>query len=301
MQVLRLLIVIATLAFGCDGDDKSGSGLECGEGTHEEDGSCVPDENADTDTDTDTDIDDTGESSSPDHDGDGFTVEDGDCDDESVSINPYATDIVGDGIDQNCDGIDGTDMDGDGHASEASGGTDCDDEDASVTSFTEDADCDGVLTVDDCDDDDVSSTTISEDPDCDGTVETFVERIEVACSAAAWDYQVSMLEDLGEGAYLSASLIVMNDHAEEFHTLQMGGPFSFELSLLLVEDYYYQDIATQFACTEGHPDLTWRLDIFADADSASHLHCVTWGHDTSEHLDDGCRGVGPPVVETHGP
>ena len=37
------------------------------------------------------------------------------------------TDIVGDGIDQNCDGLDGTDVDGDGFASVASGGDDCDD------------------------------------------------------------------------------------------------------------------------------------------------------------------------------
>ena len=41
-------------------------------------------------------------------------------------------DSVGDGIDQDCDGIDGTDNDWDGHASEASGGDDCDDVDDRV-------------------------------------------------------------------------------------------------------------------------------------------------------------------------
>jgi len=54
-------------------------------------------------------------------DRDGITAEEGDCDDSLVAINPSATDIVGDGIDQNCDGIDGTDSDGDGIASTASG------------------------------------------------------------------------------------------------------------------------------------------------------------------------------------
>ncbi|MBI5485764.1 MAG: putative metal-binding motif-containing protein [Deltaproteobacteria bacterium] len=39
---------------------------------------------------------------------------------------------VGDGIDEDCDGIDGVDADGDGHASWASGGDDCDD-DATAT------------------------------------------------------------------------------------------------------------------------------------------------------------------------
>jgi|GEM_PF-4693719 len=38
-------------------------------------------------------------------DGDGFTTQ-VDCDDSDASINPGATDIPGDGIDQNCDGID---------------------------------------------------------------------------------------------------------------------------------------------------------------------------------------------------
>ena len=36
------------------------------------------------------------------------------------------SDRVGDGIDRNCDGHDGMDYDGDGFASEVSGGADCD-------------------------------------------------------------------------------------------------------------------------------------------------------------------------------
>ena len=44
------------------------------------------------------------------------------------------TDLAGDDIDQNCDGIDGTDGDGDGSASWQSGGSDCDDTDPTVSS-----------------------------------------------------------------------------------------------------------------------------------------------------------------------
>ena len=89
-------------------------------------------------------------------DGDGFgseimvsgcdetaTVSSGDCDDSSPVINPNATDISGDSIDQNCDGLDGVDADGDGYASSASGGMDCDDGDAATNPLTTEV-CDGL-------------------------------------------------------------------------------------------------------------------------------------------------------------
>ena len=41
-----------------------------------------------------------------DEDKDGFTKEQGDCNDSDPSINPNANEICGDGIDQDCDGID---------------------------------------------------------------------------------------------------------------------------------------------------------------------------------------------------
>ncbi|WP_373498640.1 MopE-related protein [Desulfococcus sp.] len=44
--------------------------------------------------------------SSPDADGDGYTVAEGDCNDANASINPGATEICGDGIDQDCSGAD---------------------------------------------------------------------------------------------------------------------------------------------------------------------------------------------------
>jgi large repetitive protein len=103
-----------------------------------------------------------------DFDGDGFgdlsatgsVVAGRDCNDLSASINPYATDIVGDTYDQNCDGIDGTDSDGDGFASLSSGGDDCDDADPLVSG--NDSDGDGLSSCDgDCDDNDPN--TIGDD------------------------------------------------------------------------------------------------------------------------------------------
>ena len=49
-----------------------------------------------------------------------------------MAINVTATDLVGDSIDQNCDDLDGMDLDSDGFASSASGGLDCDDGDADI-------------------------------------------------------------------------------------------------------------------------------------------------------------------------
>ena len=79
---------------------------------------------------TDTDTSDTSCCTADiDDDGDGLTEAEGDCDDTQPAINPMATDLVGDGIDQNCDDVDGTDGDSDGHPSTVSGCDDCDDTD----------------------------------------------------------------------------------------------------------------------------------------------------------------------------
>lgn len=67
-----------------------------------------------------------------DRDRDGVLDCEGDCDDTKASVNPRAQDRPNDGIDQDCDGQDGTDADRDGHLSKASGGDDCDDARADV-------------------------------------------------------------------------------------------------------------------------------------------------------------------------
>ena len=104
-------------------------------------------------------------------DGDGFTLAEGDCDDENPGVNPMGLDEDIDGIDQNCDGIDGPDVDGDGWVDVAAGGSDCDDLDPESTTTESDPDCDGYESWADCDDEDPLSTHILEDADCNGFVD----------------------------------------------------------------------------------------------------------------------------------
>ena len=130
---------------------------------------------ADTDCDGVDGVDDDG-------DGVASTGSGGDdCNDDAIdpdapSTFPGATDSSGDGIDQDCDGVDGVDADGDGVASEASGGLDCNDDpadplapvtlpgaDDSVGNGV-DTDCDGIDGID-ADGDGVASIG-SGGPDC---------------------------------------------------------------------------------------------------------------------------------------
>ena len=127
-----------------------------------------------------------------DDDGDGW-YDTTDCDDGDATINPGAAEVPYDGIDQDCDGEDLTDVDGDGFDGDAD---DCDDEDADVNPDAEevwydgvDQDCDGLSDYDqdldgfddarfggmDCDDTDVAVNPAGSevwydgvDQDCDG-------------------------------------------------------------------------------------------------------------------------------------
>ena len=97
--------------------------------------------------------------SSFDFDGDRIP-DDLDCDPDDATVFPGAPDDVGHGIDQDCDGVDGIDGDGDGHAGSVSGGLDCNDSDPTVypgavelPDDDVDQDCDGDDLVCDADGD----------------------------------------------------------------------------------------------------------------------------------------------------
>jgi PGF-pre-PGF domain-containing protein len=128
----------------------------------------------------------------------GYISNNTDCNDANASIYPSAAEVCGDGIDQNCDGVDMecscADGDGDGYSDITCGGSDCNDANASINPEADetpydgiDQDCDGHDLVDwdgdgynyslDCNDTDagvnpgVNETCDGEDNDCDGEID----------------------------------------------------------------------------------------------------------------------------------
>jgi hypothetical protein len=133
---------------------------------------------------------------------DGWTDNDADCDDADPDVSPLAVEIPGDGIDQNCDGLDlcyqDLDLDGFGAGEPAltsncwaegwaDNGDDCDDADGAIhPSAPEDA-CDGAdnncnTLIDGADTDLVGLTTFWGDLDGDGfgDVSTSTEACDIS-------------------------------------------------------------------------------------------------------------------------
>jgi hypothetical protein len=152
--------------------------------------------------------DDTAPDAPIDADGDGFDADE-DCDDDDPLVNPGASEVAGDGVDNDCDEstpdlVDTgettppQDVDGDGYIAQADGGDDCDDSDASVNpGQTEipydgvDNDCDETTPDDDLDGDGHSSTAAG-GTDCDDSdasvnpdaTETWYDGVDSDCDGA---------------------------------------------------------------------------------------------------------------------
>ncbi|MGB3211988.1 MAG: putative metal-binding motif-containing protein [Desulforhopalus sp.] len=133
-----------------------------------------------------------------DGDGDTFSVEGGDCgavdcDDSNAAINPDATDIANNGIDEDCSGadtVDPTSVDNDGDSYTQAGG-DCNDSDASINPGAFDVpnngideDCDGVDSVDTANIDNDGDGFTPVTGDCDDTDGSINPNAIEVCSDA---------------------------------------------------------------------------------------------------------------------
>ncbi|HCP46583.1 MAG TPA: hypothetical protein DIU15_11095, partial [Deltaproteobacteria bacterium] len=203
----------------CEGDCDDASELASPDGTevcdlldNDCDGEQAPDE-VDADGDGDPACSDCDDEDVAMHaldlDEDGFSVcgddglpgtADDDCDDNSVLFLPIGVDFVGDGLDTNCDGADGVDLDGDGVASLGSYGTDCDDTDpgaypAATEVFDDgvDQDCDGIDGVDL--DGDGYASIASAGTDCDDDNSSVYPGAVEVCDAVDSDCDTSLVDE----------------------------------------------------------------------------------------------------------
>ncbi len=129
---------------------------------------------------------DTGVPDQTDADADGYSVADGDCDDTDPQVNPGATEIFCDGIDNDCLDGDLRDRDGDGFDGMDCAGDDCNDEDPSI--YPEaidfcgdflDMDCDGDSECD-CDHDGFDGEQC-DGTDCDDSDSTMYPDADDTC------------------------------------------------------------------------------------------------------------------------
>ncbi len=103
--------------------------------------------------------DDTGDSVASDRDGDGVP-DDADCAPDNANVYPGHYEVPYNGVDEDCDGADVTDVDGDGYIGESGDGDDCDDSNPNINpGHVEtcydllDNNCDGWEGGNDCDGD----------------------------------------------------------------------------------------------------------------------------------------------------
>lgn len=126
----------------------------------------------------------------PDNDGDEYAdagCGGDDCDDGAFSVNPDAEEIPYDGIDQDCDNDDLTDLDEDGFDAEEAGGDDCDDADDDIYPFRLE-ECNGI--DDNCDgaiDEGLETTTYYVDNDGDGQGDANAVGVD-SCSSLGAGY-----------------------------------------------------------------------------------------------------------------
>jgi len=293
------------------GDDDDDTTLvdEDGDGWTPQDGDCNdhdPDVHPGADEVCDgVDTNCDGLDDSEDADNDGFTPCDGDCDDTQPSLNPNATDLVGDGVDQNCDGIDGTDSDGDGHASELSGGEDCDDADNSIFPGAVEVWYDGI--AQDCDDwgdplwsdgdqdgdgydwdgiggDDCVDTNPDAYP---GAHEDNTDGVDNNCNGITDGFHVTMTWTPGltwqdiqdDPATVVMSLHIedlVDSHSLEFDVINDGDPsyaynFFTYYGTTLDEDLWSSDLGYD-GCIGPASTQTYMLNLYTGV-------CYVWGYD----------------------
>ncbi len=123
-----------------------------------------------------------------------------------------------------------------------------------------------------------------------------LEYVDITCDVGSWDYQIATSIATESATFTVTETGSDNSPPpEEIHTLATSGPSAsggelYERNLLLVDGYYFEDVATQFACVDGsNESLTWVVELYSDSARTQPIGCVAWGHDTSAAEAAGCQ------------
>lgn len=254
------------------GTNTGDSGVCC-DGTDTDTGTDTGNTGTDTGSGADTGSD-TGTAPDPldvDDDSDGFSENDGDCDDTDMWVNPSVADFVGDATDNNCDGVDGTDYDGDGVANIPSGGDDCDDAEPLVYSGNAEVYYDGL-------DNDCDAATVDDDQDADGYVYDGLGGDD--CDDTEATTHPTALDMLGDG--------VDND-CDGVDGVDNDG------------DGYMSEASGGGDCNDWDPAIhpgvldTWYDGIDSDCDGASDYDYDGDGYDSDAYYGTDCNDTDPLI------
>ena len=143
--------------------------------------------------------------------------------------------------------------------------------------------------------------TVDED-DVGTGADQLVTSIDIACSASEekWTYTVSTATATEGASFEVFNSVTGQPSPPELHTLKIEGPSStggetYSHELLLVDDYYQEDVSSQFPCTDGSPEagtnneLTWKIDFFANVNRTVPIGCVVLGHDPAAFPLSECK------------
>jgi len=218
-----------------------------------------------------------------DADEDGF-FGDYDCDDTDPLINPDEEEIAYDGIDQNCDGIDLTDVDEDGFDSVLVGGNDCDDDDFEYNPNSTDLSMNCVN----------DAPTIGTLPDL-SVWESYVVQVSVSSSDPEEDviyYYINSTDFTQEDNLFTWQTDYYDEGNYTFEVIVSDGEFN-------VTDKFNLKIRNKNQppiLNESIPDLSWNEDTIHDLNLSQYFYDpdgiedLTFGvFDTSEdyniHVD----------------
>ncbi len=224
------------------GDDDTGDDDTGDDDTGDDD--TGDDDTGDDDTgDDDTGDDDTGDDDTApaDNDGDGY-LDTVDCDDNDPDVNPGADEVPYDGVDNDCDDGDLTDVDGDGFDWEGlQGGHDCDDEDPDVYPGAEeiengvDDNCNGL--VDDlgypCNNEEnepndtwQQTDSISANDEICGIIDDAGDMDWFSIGVTAWTQVDFELTGQADGSQISAVVALWDDDGVTLLAEDIGGDAS---------------------------------------------------------------------------